>query len=61
MPSLENWLELALLGLISVLLFSPPDPTDCACTTQRHIAALVILLSWTELIILVAKHPRLER
>ncbi|XP_023344392.1 transient receptor potential cation channel protein painless [Eurytemora carolleeae] len=62
--SLENLLEIAMLGLLGVLLFAPDtlDPTeDGDCVVLRHIAAVCILLSWTEMIILVAKHPRLSR
>ena len=63
-------------GLLGVLLFAgdvvdgggggPEEagaaaapPTDCS--VLRHVAALCILASWTEMIILVAKHPRLSR
>jgi len=69
-------LEIAMLGLLGVLLFAgdvvdgggggPEEagaaaapPTDCS--VLRHVAALCILASWTEMIILVAKHPRLSR
>jgi len=65
--SLENLLEVGMLGLLAVLIFGPDgvdqdsssDSSDC--TVHRHIAAVCIVLSWTELIILVAKHPRLSR
>ena len=59
--SLENILELVMMSLLAFLLFDPDDPTDCQCQLKRHVAALVILLSWIELIVLVAKHPRLSR
>ena len=63
-------------GLLGVLLFAG-DVVDCGvagpeeagaaaapptdCSVLRHVAALCILASWTEMIILVAKHPRLSR
>lgn len=59
--SLENWLELLLLSLLSYLLFAPEDAADCSCQTGRHVAAVAILLAWTEFVLLVAKHPRLAR
>ena len=59
--SLENWFELLLLSLLSYLLLAPDDATDCSCETKRHIAAVVLLLAWTEFMMLVAKHPRLAR
>ena len=59
--SLENLLEVVMMSLLGYLLFDPDDVTDCECSDKRHVAALVILLSWTELIVLVAKHPKLSR
>ena len=59
--SLENILELVMMSLLAYLLFDPDNPDDCECQLKRHIASLVILLSWIELIVLVAKHPRLSR
>ena len=59
--SLENVLETIMMSLLAYLLFDPDDPEDCECQVKRHIAAIVILLSWIELIVLVAKHPRLSR
>ena len=59
--SLENWLELLLLSLLSYLLFAPEDAEDCSCQTGRHVAAVAILLAWTEFVLLVARHPRLAR
>jgi len=59
--SLENWLELLLLSLLAFLLLAPDDPQDCSCQEKRHIAAVVLLLAWTEFVLLSAKHPRLAR
>ena len=59
--SLENILEVVMMSLLGYLLFHPDDPEDCECEGKRQVAALVILLSWTEMIVLVAKHPRLSK
>ena len=57
----ENILELVMMSLLAYLLFDPDNPGDCQCRVKRHVAALVILLSWVEMIVLVAKHPRLAK
>merc|ERR1719495_1117924 len=59
--SLENLLEVAMLSSLGFLLFDPDNSEDCKCEVKRHVASIVILLSWIELIILVAKHPKLAR
>lgn len=53
--SLENWLEISLVVLTSILLLC-----EMSCLSNRNqISALVILLSWGELILLVGRHPAL--
>lgn len=53
--SLENWLEISLIVLTSILLLC-----EMSCLSNRNqISALVILLSWGELILLVGRHPSL--
>lgn len=53
--SLENWLEVALVVLTSVLLLC-----EMSCMSIRNqVSAIVILLSWGELILLVGRHPAL--
>lgn len=53
--SLENWLEIALVVLTSVLLLC-----EMSCMSIRNqVSAIVILLSWGELILLVGRHPAL--
>lgn len=59
--SLENLLEVIMLSLLGFLLFAPDNSDDCECEVKRHVAAICILLAWIELIVLVAKHPRLAR
>ena len=55
--SLENWVELALICLTSVLLFH--GGYSCHVEPKRHVAAIVIVLSWSELITMVGRHPHL--
>ncbi|VVC40501.1 Ion transport domain,Ankyrin repeat-containing domain,Ankyrin repeat [Cinara cedri] len=53
--SLENWLEISLVVLTSVLLLC-----EMSCMSIRNqVSAVVILLSWGELILLVGRHPAL--
>jgi hypothetical protein len=54
--SFENWLEISLVILTSVLLLSEMSST---MSTRNQISAVVILLSWGELILLVGRHPAL--
>jgi transient receptor potential cation channel subfamily A protein 1 len=62
--SLENIGEISLLLLTFVLIFLPT--TAAAATSPnddialRHIAGIVILLSWTEFVLLIGRHPRLS-
>jgi transient receptor potential cation channel subfamily A protein 1 len=51
---MENWLEMLLIALSAVLLMAP------VTTYSLHsIAALVILLTYTEFVLLVGRHPSL--
>lgn len=55
LTSVENWLEICLFVLTSVLLL-------CDMSTMQirnQISAVVVLLSWGELILLVGRHPAL--
>ena len=56
--SIENWLELTLIVLISLLLFM--GGYGCNVSAKRHIAAVVIVLSWSELITMIGRHPKLS-
>ena len=55
--SLENWVEIVLIGMTSFLLFD--DFYTCSRNTKRHLAAFIIVLSWSELITMVGRHPKL--
>ena len=57
--SLENWVEIVLIGMTSVLLFD--DFYTCSRNTKRHLAAFIIVLSWSELITMVGRHPKLTK
>ncbi|CAB4060170.1 unnamed protein product [Lepeophtheirus salmonis] len=57
----ENWLEVSMITLVCVILFVPDSYFLEPCETKRHLAAITILLSWSEMITLIARHPRLER
>lgn len=53
--SVENWLEICLFVLTSILLLCEM-PT---MSIRNQISAIIILLSWGELILLVGRHPAL--
>ena len=57
----ENWLEMIMIVLVGVVLWTPDGSFGDTCGVKRHLAAISIVLSWSELITLVAKHPRLAR
>jgi len=54
--TLENWAELALIAMTSFLLF---DGYSCNIEAKRHVSAFVIVLSWSEMIVMIGRHPRL--
>ena len=54
--SVENWLEVIMLGLVvSILLNHSQDQL----LLNRHLAAIALVLSWAELITLIGRHPKL--
>ena len=57
----ENWLELAMIAIVGVIMWVPDSAFNNPCGIKRHLAAVAIILSWAELITLVARHPRLSR
>ena len=57
--NLENWVEVTLITLTSFLLFD--GDYGCHVSTKRHLAAFIIVLSWSELITMVGRHPRLTQ
>ena len=55
----ENWIEVSMIILVCILLFH--NDTKEGIELKRHMAAFAIVLSWTELITLFGKHPKLSR
>lgn len=55
--TLENWLEVTLIVLTSILLFD--GDYSCHVQTKRHVAAFIIVLAWSEMIIMIGRHPKL--
>ena len=58
----ENWLETVMICLVGFVMWHPDENMgEANCTVKRHLAAVALVLSWAELITLVARHPRLDR
>lgn len=57
----ENWIEGLLIGLVGVILWIPDDSFEEPCSLKRHLAAISLVLSWAEMITLVARHPKLAQ
>ncbi len=58
----ENWLEMTMIAMVGFVLWHPDDQLgEANCSVKRHLAAVALVLSWAELITLVARHPRLAR
>lgn len=57
----ENWLEGFMIVLVAIILWVPDSQFESPCNLKRHLAAIAIVLSWAEMITLVARHPRLSR
>ena len=45
--------------VVGVILWVPDSALDNPCTIKRHFAAISLVLSWAEMITLVARHPKL--
>ena len=56
--SFENLMEITIIVLVTVLITNNQD--DACGELNRHFAAIVIVLSWAELIVLVGRHPKLK-
>ena len=55
--TLENWVDATLITLTSILLFH--GDYGCHVTLKRHVSAFIIVLSWSELITMIGRHPKL--
>ena len=58
--SWENFIEFGAIILVGILLFNDDSNLDNR-KFNRNVAAFAIVLSWSELITLAARHPRLTR
>merc|ERR550519_2814253 len=56
LTSVENWVEVGIILLSVVLLATEGSHFQL----NRHLAAIAIVLSWGELIVLVGRHPKLK-
>ena len=56
--SFENLMEISIIVLVTVLITNKED--ERCGELNRHFAAIVIVLSWAELIVLVGRHPKLK-
>ena len=56
LTSVENWVEVGIILLTVVLLATEGSDFQL----NRHFAAIAIVLSWGELIVLVGRHPKLK-
>merc|ERR1719447_2695394 len=54
----ENVIQLIILGITAALVLRPDQ--EAGWQERRHLAALVLTLSWTEGLILVGQHPSLS-
>merc|ERR1719244_2310509 len=54
--SVENWIELSIVALVSYLLLASENNFEL----KKHLAAFTIVLSWAELIVLFGRHPKLK-
>ncbi|KAJ8871071.1 hypothetical protein PR048_027375 [Dryococelus australis] len=52
----ENYLEISLIIVTGIILFSPSHETEIV----QPLSAISILLSWTELVLLIGRHPKLS-
>lgn len=53
----ENWLEVAMIGLIAKMIYNEGINFE----ENRHLAAIAILFSYAELVTFVCKHPKLNK
>ena len=54
--SFENWIELAMIALVFVVIFNNNEEN---LLLNRHLGAIAIVFSWAELITLIGRHPKL--
>eukprot|EP00096_Caligus_rogercresseyi_P013882 TRINITY_DN6471_c0_g1_i1.p1 TRINITY_DN6471_c0_g1~~TRINITY_DN6471_c0_g1_i1.p1 ORF type:complete len:967 (-),score=257.24 TRINITY_DN6471_c0_g1_i1:290-3190(-) len=54
----ENWIEIGVISLSFVLLFA--GSYGCNVSIKRHASAILIVLSWSELVTMIGRHPKLS-
>ena len=54
--SIENLMEILILGTVTFLLTAREDSLEL----KKHLAAFVIVMSWSALILLLGRHPKLK-
>eukprot|EP00090_Calanus_glacialis_P040329 TRINITY_DN7028_c0_g1_i6.p1 TRINITY_DN7028_c0_g1~~TRINITY_DN7028_c0_g1_i6.p1 ORF type:complete len:1012 (-),score=240.18 TRINITY_DN7028_c0_g1_i6:85-3120(-) len=55
--SFENWMEIGIIILVTFILYNEEAKEE---ELNRHLAAIVIVLSWAEMIVLIGRHPKLK-
>lgn len=58
--STENWVEISIFVLTTLLLIPGSTEPEGSSEVKRHLAAFLIVLSWGELIVLLGQHPKLR-
>ncbi|TRY66637.1 hypothetical protein TCAL_16461, partial [Tigriopus californicus] len=53
----ENIMEIMILVISCIILY---DEDAYTMDTKRHLAAVCILMTWTEMLVLIGRHPRLS-
>jgi len=57
LTSPENWMVFIMIILVTFLICNEGGDFE----VNRHLAAISILFSWSELVIIIGKHPKLKR
>jgi len=55
--SFENWMEIGIIILVTFILCNEEAKS---AELNRHLSAIVIVLSWAEMIVLIGRHPKLK-
>merc|ERR1711892_474891 len=55
--SFENWMEIGIIILVTFILCNEEAKSE---ELNRHLSAIVIVLSWAEMIVLIGRHPKLK-
>merc|ERR1711892_1084783 len=55
--SFENWMEIGIISLVTFILCNEEAKSE---ELNRLLSAIVIVLSWAEMIVLIGRHPKLK-